>query len=840
MRFHKYYCQPYDIFSVLLHISVNEAGGRGVLGDFNFRSRLCERHICEPHAGTRRGTCGRMANFLNMNVLRHGRRQPSSVLVAILALVIPGIWVGLTLGGWLAPAAAAQTSVPSTGALVAAPAVPWTELAWEPIGPGTYHASFTLQKHDAVQPVHVVRVDPGHPYVGFEGALGQGTAGGVGTVLSQALARQAPGRAVIAAINGDFFYSSPIGGLPVGLHMENGEIVTSPSGTPAFGVRHDGLPVIGVPEMQARVWLDDGGGSDPLAADSLFEIPGQWSVDLLNRPLSGLSLALYTPRLGPTTPPIEGTAVIVTGISPPLRPGTVYSGTVVGREWGNRAAPVRLEIPGDGVVLAARGPAEEFLDLLPLGTTIYLEVNLAPPFDQVTDAVSGRPVLVAGGAAVPLDTRDSLVTQRHPRTAVGFNGQEVFLVTVDGRREGQADGMTLFELQELMLALGATEALNLDGGGSTTMVIRPPGTTQPHVVNVPSDGHERAVGNGLLVVTYAPPAELARIILRPPAEVAYTGSVMPITVLGQDVHHNPHPVLASQVTWTVTGEAGRVGAGGSFSARQPGTAIIEAAVGSIRASTPVTVTDAVAAITVSPETFSLGSGESITLQAQASDADGRPVWVNPWQYTWSTGSSAVRVDSGGIVTAVQQGEAAVTVRLGGASATAHITVDQPPDVLWGFDEVGGWYATAVRARASLALSGPGEPVHDGQHAVKLTYDLRAGGGGTAAAYVQAPAPIPIPGRPRAIGLWVYGDATGHWLRANYLDGDGNRRVTDFTPVGGLTWTGWRWVEAPIDPEAPLPISFERVYVVEFDARRQSAGVLYFDQLTAVYGSSSGR
>src|SRR5690606_11829802 len=88
--------------------------------------------------------------------------------------------------------------------------------------------------------------------------------------------------------------------------------------------------------------------------------------------------------------------------------------------------------------------------------------------------------------------------------------------------------------------------------------------------------------------------------------------------------------------------------------------------------------------------------------------------------------------------------------------------------------------------------------------------------------------IPIPGRPRAIGLWVYGDATGHWLRANYIDGEGNRRVTDFTPVGGLTWTGWRWVEAPIDPEAPLPISFERVYVVEFDSRRQSAGVLYFD------------
>ena len=278
-----------------------------------------------------------------------------------------------------------------------------------------------------------------------------------------------------------------------------------------------------------------------------------------------------------------------------------------------------------------------------------------------------------------------------------------------------------------------------------------------------------------------------------------------------------------------------MGAGGTFSARQPGTARIEAAVGSIRAETVVSVVDTVAAITVTPETVSLASGESITLQARAWDAAGRPVWANPWQFRWTVEGDAVRVDAGGQVRAVRQGEAVVTARLGDVAAAARITVDRPPEVLWGFDEIGGWFATAIRAQAALALSGPGEPVLAGAHTAKLTYDLRAGGGGTAAAYVQAPAPVPIPGRPRALGLWVYGDGSGHWLRANYIDGDGNRRVTDFTAVGGLDWTGWRWVEAPIDPDAPLPILFERVYVVEFEPARQGAGTLYLDQLTALYG-----
>src|SRR5690606_35943510 len=196
--------------------------------------------------------------------------------------------------------------------------------------------------------------------------------------------------------------------------------------------------------------------------------------------------------------------------------------------------PITLPIPPDGVVLAARGPAEEFLDLLPLGAAVHWEVTLAPPFDAVQEAVGGRPWLIADGQPLPLDTRDPLVTQRHPRTAIGYNEREIFLVTVDGRWEGEADGMTLWELQEFLLGLGVTEALNLDGGGSTTMIIRPPGASDPQVVNRPSDGQERPVGNGLLVVSTAPPAELARLVLEPAAGAALVGSLMPIAVLGQD------------------------------------------------------------------------------------------------------------------------------------------------------------------------------------------------------------------------------------------------------------------------------------------------------------------
>jgi exopolysaccharide biosynthesis protein len=85
-----------------------------------------------------------------------------------------------------------------------------------------------------------------------------------------------------------------------------------------------------------------------------------------------------------------------------------------------------------------------------------------------------------------------------PRSAVAFEGKKVWLVTVDGRQPKYSVGTNNDEFAQFLLDLGARNALNLDGGGSTTFVIRKDG--QPLIVNRPSDGRERAVANALLVI----------------------------------------------------------------------------------------------------------------------------------------------------------------------------------------------------------------------------------------------------------------------------------------------------------------------------------------------------
>lgn len=133
--------------------------------------------------------------------------------------------------------------------------------------------------------------------------------------------------------------------------------------------------------------------------------------------------------------------------------------------------------------------------------TLYLSSRNTVSFDAPAhpyNAISGETRLVMGGA--PVDGLDD--SDLHPRTAIGYSKNEKFLtiVVVDGRQPFYSEGITLAELADLMIELGAHNAMNFDGGGSSTLVIRG-ADGSPRVLNSPIDlyipGRERPVANHL-------------------------------------------------------------------------------------------------------------------------------------------------------------------------------------------------------------------------------------------------------------------------------------------------------------------------------------------------------
>lgn len=121
--------------------------------------------------------------------------------------------------------------------------------------------------------------------------------------------------------------------------------------------------------------------------------------------------------------------------------------------------------------------------------------------DQFYEQSKQEAAVMVAGPLLLLDSKKvklpqmEFATKRHPRTCLCTNKDSVMFIAIDGRRK-DAEGMNLFEAQEFLLKMGCIDAINLDGGGSTTMWIKDKGT-----VNTPSDSTgERSVSNALLII----------------------------------------------------------------------------------------------------------------------------------------------------------------------------------------------------------------------------------------------------------------------------------------------------------------------------------------------------
>jgi exopolysaccharide biosynthesis protein len=133
--------------------------------------------------------------------------------------------------------------------------------------------------------------------------------------------------------------------------------------------------------------------------------------------------------------------------------------------------------------------------------------SLASPGADDWEVIGGGPILLQAGKVVvprprPNPKKPHSFSGRNPRTVVGLDasGTRLTLLIVDGRKSGVAAGMTFDELADEMLRLGCTEAINLDGGGSSVMAVRDAGTRSMKMLNQPTDGHERAVADVLGIV----------------------------------------------------------------------------------------------------------------------------------------------------------------------------------------------------------------------------------------------------------------------------------------------------------------------------------------------------
>ncbi|MDE0428111.1 MAG: phosphodiester glycosidase family protein [Candidatus Poribacteria bacterium] len=349
--------------------------------------------------------------------------------------------------------------------------------------------------------LYVAEMSRHEPTLHFEVALANAQVLGKETVRSMANRRTQRGdRRVLVAVNGGFGVLGDMrgyGGVLENLHIQDGELITQPTDTEAcFGVTESGEFLSSSVQMNASLQI----GTFMLQLGCINQ-----------RRLDGCQVTLYTPRLGESTRTNRrrGREVILSGLPLPLTPNYEHAYRVesVSRD-GNSL------IPRDGAVLWINARLrDESISQFNTGANGTLTLSLSPPeWNHVRHAIGGRLRLLKKGEINETLVEMHNAEKRHtpgkrtpvlnlshePRTALGYNADTLFLVVADGRQPKYSTGLTLYELASILIELGATEAINLDGGSSSTFVVK------DAVINKPSGQQERDVLNAVFITKDVP------------------------------------------------------------------------------------------------------------------------------------------------------------------------------------------------------------------------------------------------------------------------------------------------------------------------------------------------
>jgi exopolysaccharide biosynthesis protein len=288
----------------------------------------------------------------------------------------------------------------------------------------------------------------------------------------------------LAAINSGYFRTTgTYRGDSVGVEVLDGKILSeSNNGRAAVGL----IEANGAQQMVF--------GHVVFTGELITGAKRKHSINGLNRPRADNELIVFTPEFHRTT------LTDPSGLEVTVRLNRVID---LRDHQGSSA------IPADGFVVSATGTAREWArQNLRRGGLARLSLELSPvetdqaeQWQKANSIVGGGPQLIKDGRIEITNAAEKIlpafVSDGHPRTAIAkLKSGQILLVTVDGRQPGESIGMSLTMLANLLIEFDAVEAINLDGGGSTTMVIR------NKLVNRPSDATgERSVSDAILIFT---------------------------------------------------------------------------------------------------------------------------------------------------------------------------------------------------------------------------------------------------------------------------------------------------------------------------------------------------
>ncbi len=618
--------------------------------------------------------------------------------------------------------------------------------------------------------------------------------------LSNIVKKNNANKDIVAAMNADYFDVK--NNTTMGHVVKDSEILTTSIGVDqfaSFNISGKGVPYV--------AYINQ-------TKNRLSSADAEVKVDYFNKPYLKFNRVIYYDRLwddhslGNTagTPVIE--VVVEDGVI-----------TAIHKD----APPV--EIPENGYVVSAVGEGIGLVEkAFEVGDAVTIEKDANLGLMQM---------VVGGGTQLVKDGKLATFTQSsggyQPRSALGINKarNELIMVTVDGRRNPYR-GMTFTELAKLMMELGAYEAINFDGGGSTQIMGKAPWEETLSVLNTPSDGGERRMYTGLVVRKERQDAPtLKGVKLDLGQEKYYMGTSIPLKLIAFDSNYDEMTVDYDKVIWSVSGVKGTF-KDNLFVPSESGKATIQAVYEGQRAEATIEVLKGAQRLIVSPSQLALSQNQKQGVSFSVQTASGETFEIPAYAVGFEKHVSVGEYDpiSATYRSGDTTGQGYLTFTFEGLKTHVPVSIGTKAFKLYDFEKPTATarpYPEAVTGHyfenPNLSRSG-----QSGQ----LVYDFSQTEG-TRAVYMDFNAMSVLPTNATGIGMWVYGDeGNGHWLRAHVTDVEGKQHF--LTLARNVNWKGWKYLKADLPEGIVGPVTLNRLYLVETDDQKKSAGFIAVDDV----------
>ncbi len=579
------------------------------------------------------------------------------------------------------------------------------------VGPGTTQTSLWFHNDSGKLRVFYCTIDMTNPWLSLSGVCATDKLAGNERVSAMAERKSEPGKRYFAGINADFFNTSgttgrgvSIVGTPVGATVVDGEIYRARNNSALyknFIVDEEG-------GVYVNPFVFGGSLTTPAGMTATLGGVNTYSSENNNK------IVIYTDRYyGSTDQTNSGTELVARLVegdkfesARPYRM-VVESDTCTAGD---------MTIPAGKYVIRGRGSAATVVNTLQMGDTITVsptwkfgDLSVVP--EQV---ISGNPKILGDGVVLDTEGERADASQLHPRSAVGYSdgGNKVYFLVVDGRSL-ISDGVRTSVLADIMRYAGATDAMNVDGGGSSTLY-----TSALGIRNKPSDGTERADGNAIFAVCSAPDDDVIASLrfvdfsLVVPKFGVYTPKFYGYNQYGMLIDTDVQGVELScpESLGTIRDKC-------TFFASGSGTALLTGTLGDISVSAPLTIIGSGDAIELKNDSIITDTYRThrVALQSQVGET---VMPLDPEALTWSSSDESIVVidENTGVLQGLRDGEAMVTGVLDDKSLSMKVTVQKPIKRVYPLDpemDLGTW---------SFSMSGGKnyeiEPLDNG---VKVTY-----------------------------------------------------------------------------------------------------------------------